>query len=106
MLFRPRRPGGPGVVLELKVARSKAGLARALGEGMAQIRKMGYAAELTSAGVSPVRCVVVAFDGKAVRVRAKDAPLLPPASDEERAPPKRGRAPAKRPAAKKTVRRR
>ena len=77
LLLRPRRAGSPGVVLELKVARSKAGLTRALDEGMAQIRDMGYAAELLAAGVSPVRCIVTAFDGKDVRVRSADAGNLP-----------------------------
>lgn len=76
MLFRPRRRGDPGVVLELKVVRSKGGSKRALAEGMRQIEEKGYAAELVSAGVSPVRCVVVAFDGKAVRVMAADAGAL------------------------------
>lgn len=75
MLFRPRRKGDPGVVLELEVARSRAGLKRALEEGMRQIEEKGYAAELVAAGVSPVRCVVVAFDGKVVRVKAAQAPV-------------------------------
>lgn len=92
MLLRPRRPGKPGVVLELKTARTKAGLKRALDEGLAQIRKMGYAAELLSAGVAPVRCVVVAFDGKTVRVEAVDAAALKSA----RAPAKKRAAPEKR----------
>lgn len=72
MVLRPRTANHPGAVLELKVARSRAGLSRALDEGMKQIRDRGYAAELSAAGVRPVRCIAVAFDGKDVRVRAAD----------------------------------
>ncbi len=97
MLLRPRKQGKPGVVLELKVARSRAGLRRALAEGMAQIQEMGYAAELTSAGVTPVRCVVVAFDGKEVRVEAVDATSLKKARPSAKKRP----TPAKRAAAAK-----
>lgn len=109
MLLRPRKQGKPGVVLELKSARSRAGLKRALAEGMAQIQAMGYAAELTSAGVTPVRCVVVAFDGKEVRVEAVDATALKkarPAAKKRPTPAKRA-APTKkaaRPPAKKSAR--
>jgi Predicted AAA-ATPase/PD-(D/E)XK nuclease superfamily len=90
MILRPRRTGKPGIVLELKVARSRAALKRALDEGMAQIQEMGYAAELTSAGVAPVRCIVVAFDGKEVRVKAMDAADLA----RPRSPAKKKRAPS------------
>ena len=70
VLISPRQPGRPGVVLELKVARSRKTPKRALTEGLAQIRKKGYAAELHAAGASPVHVFAVVFDGKRVWVRA------------------------------------
>jgi hypothetical protein len=71
--IRPRRGTGPGVVLELKVARArKKTMARALAEGAAQIEEGGYRAELLAAGVAPVHALVVAFDGKKVAVRRVD----------------------------------
>jgi hypothetical protein len=74
VLIRPRQPGKPGVVLELKVARpSKKTLEQALSEGLAQLEAMDYAAELRAAGASPVFGFAVAFDGKEVRVAEADA---------------------------------
>jgi hypothetical protein len=69
VLIRPRRPGEPGVVLELKVARpKKKTLKQALSEGLAQLGGMDYAAELRASGAAPVHAFAVAFDGKAVKV--------------------------------------
>jgi hypothetical protein len=77
--IRPRRAGGPGVVLELKVARrGKKTPEQALAEGLAQIREGGYTAELEAAGIAPVHALAVAFDGKRVRVRAAGAEKKPP----------------------------
>lgn len=74
VLIRPVRPGKPGVVLELKVARpGKRTLDEALAEGLAQIAANDYGAELRAAGAAPVHALVVAFDGKEVRVRAAGA---------------------------------
>lgn len=71
VLVKPRKAGKPGVVLELKVAsRGEKGLAKALREGLSQIAKGGYAAELSAAGAAPVHGFAVAFDGKKVAVRA------------------------------------
>lgn len=68
---RPRRAGKPGVVLELKVAsRGEKGLSRALREGLSQIAKSDYGAELRSSGAAPVHALAVAFDGKSVRVQS------------------------------------
>lgn len=70
VLIKPRRPCRPGVVLELKAARPKdKTLARALTEGLAQLRRGNYAAELHAAGVEQVHAFAIAFDGKQVRVR-------------------------------------
>jgi Predicted AAA-ATPase/PD-(D/E)XK nuclease superfamily len=70
VMIRPTRPGNPGVVLELKVARpGKKTLDQALAEGLAQLQGMDYAAELRAAGAVPVHAFAVAFDGKVVRVR-------------------------------------
>ncbi len=69
--IRPRGGAGPGVVLELKVAKpGTKTMARALAEGLAQIEEGGYRAELTAAGISPVHALVVGFDGKRVSVRS------------------------------------
>jgi hypothetical protein len=71
VMIRPRGGTGPGVVLELKVAKpGTKTMARALAEGLAQIEEGGYRAELTAAGVSPVHALVVGFDGKRVAVRS------------------------------------
>jgi Predicted AAA-ATPase/PD-(D/E)XK nuclease superfamily len=71
---KPRTPGKPGVVLELKIARAKGKtLAGALREGIAQVRAKGYAAELHAAGAGQVHELVVAFDGKRVRVESAAA---------------------------------
>lgn len=70
VMVRPRQAGRPGVVLELKVARRGRSLAQALAEGVRQVGANDYLAELRAAGVSPAHALVVAFDGKEVRVRA------------------------------------
>jgi hypothetical protein len=78
VMIRPRVPGQPGVVLELKVARAaeKAGssLDDALDQGLIQLADNDYAAELRAAGANPVHAFAVAFDGKQVRVRSADVP--------------------------------
>jgi hypothetical protein len=67
----PVRPGLPGVVMELKVARpGKKTPEQALAEGIAQIEANDYEAEPRAAGASPVHALVVAFDGKQVWVRS------------------------------------
>jgi hypothetical protein len=71
VLIRPRRGAGPGVVLELKVAKAgKKTMAQALAEGAAQIQEGGYVAELEAAGASPIHAIVMGFDGKRVKIRA------------------------------------
>jgi hypothetical protein len=70
VLITPRQPGKPGVVLELKVARpGKKTLDQALDEGLRQLDEHDYQAELRAAGAAPIHALVVAFDGKEVRVR-------------------------------------
>jgi hypothetical protein len=71
VMIRPREPGNPGVVLELKVAKPpKKTLDQALEQGLEQIRANDYPAELRAAGASPVHAFAVAFDGKVVRVNS------------------------------------
>jgi hypothetical protein len=70
VLVRPRQPGKPGVVLEMKVARGGQTLEQALEEGLSQISRRDYTAELRAAGASPVHALAVAFSGKQVAVRA------------------------------------
>jgi len=70
---KPRTAGKPGVVLELKIAGAKGKtLAGALREGIAQVRAKNDAAELHAAGAGQVHALVVAFDGKRVRVATAD----------------------------------
>jgi hypothetical protein len=90
---KPRTPGKAGVVLELKIARARGKtLAGALREGIAQVRAKDYAAELHAAGAGQVHALVVAFDGKRVRVASADAAVSGQA--------KKARGGRKRPAAK------
>ena len=74
VVIRPKLPGGPGVILELKVAKpGKKTPKQALAEGLAQIRAGDYGAELRAAGAAPVHAFAVAFDGKRVSVRSSEA---------------------------------
>ncbi|MBK8256899.1 MAG: AAA family ATPase [Polyangiaceae bacterium] len=87
VLIKPRRPGKPGVVLELKAARQgEKTIEKAMAEGLTQLASSDYAAELRTAGVEKIREMAVAFDGKRVMVLPKGA-----------------KAPAKKAAAKKIV---
>ena len=79
VLIRPRKPGNPGIVLELKVARPRRRtLAQALSEGLKQLTEKDYGAELRAAGATPVFAFAVAFDGKEVRVAAPKARAAAP----------------------------
>ena len=74
VLIKPRKPGKPGVVLELKAARQgERTIEKAMAEGLAQLAANDYAAELRAAGVEKIREMVVAFDGKRVMVLPKGA---------------------------------
>jgi len=74
VLVRPALAGKPGVVLELKVVKpSRRTPDKALADAIEQIQRHDYAAELRSAGASPVHVFAVAFDGKRVWVRSGDA---------------------------------
>ena len=63
VLIAPSEPGGPGVVLGLRV-KGKSPLAAA----RKQLCERDYAAELRAHGASPIHQVAVAFDGKRVLV--------------------------------------
>ncbi|WP_437639406.1 AAA family ATPase [Sorangium sp. So ce854] len=75
VLVRPKQPGQPGAVLELKVPSRRRGETpeQALDAAARQIRERGYAAELRAAGASPVHEIAVAFDGKRVWARTLEA---------------------------------
>ncbi|WP_428261302.1 PD-(D/E)XK nuclease domain-containing protein, partial [Haliangium sp.] len=74
VMIRPRTPGRPGAVLELKVARAgEKTLDAALTEGLAQLADKDYGAELRAGGAAPVYGFAVAFDGKEVRVRSAES---------------------------------
>ena len=72
VLIRPRKPGQPGVVLELKVPRRGETPEQALLAAARQIRDRRYAAELTAAGATPVQELCLVFDGKRAWVRRVD----------------------------------
>jgi hypothetical protein len=72
VLVRPRAPGRPGVVLELKVPQRDETPERALLAAARQVRDRRYAAELLAAGASPVHEIVAVFDGKRAWARKVD----------------------------------
>ena len=78
VLVTPKRPGLPGVAMELKVATSD--VEAALDAGLAQLRAKDYAAPLRAAGADPLRLVCAVFDGKhvAVKFELEPAPQPPP----------------------------
>jgi hypothetical protein len=67
VLVRPKRPGLPGAVLELKRREPKESIQSALTAAMSQIKDRRYAAALT--GATSVIGVAVVFAGKRVHVR-------------------------------------
>lgn len=74
VLIKPRQPGKPGVILELKSARKgQKTIEQAMTEGLAQLESHDYAAELRAAGVQKIQQMAVAFDGKRVMVLPKGA---------------------------------
>lgn len=75
VLVRPRSPGRPGVVLELKVPQRDETPEQALAAAAQQVRARRYAAELVAAGASPVHELAVVFDGKRAWVRQVDDAL-------------------------------
>ncbi|MBK8252868.1 MAG: AAA family ATPase [Polyangiaceae bacterium] len=92
VLITPRRPGKPGVVLELKSARKgHQTIESALREGLRQLEANDYAADLRAAGVQTILQMAVAFDGKRVRVLPKGAkaPVSKRAKRPKRSPTKK-----------------
>jgi hypothetical protein len=75
VLVRPRAPGHPGVVLELKVPQRGETPEQALLAAARQVRDRRYAAELVAAGAAPVHELVAVFDGKRAWVRPVDEAL-------------------------------
>lgn len=75
LLVRPRAPGRPGVVLELKVPQRGETPEQALLAAARQVRDRRYAAELVAAGASAVHELVAVFDGKRAWVRQVDEAL-------------------------------
>lgn len=67
----PRRPGGPGVVLEFKRRQGRKRLATSAAEALAPIRDGAYSAALEAAGASPIHRLGIAFSGKDVVVRGE-----------------------------------
>lgn len=70
VMILPREPGGPGVVIELKVRnrRKRESVKGAMAAALRQLRDRDYAAELRAAGASPIHEMGVVFDGKEVHV--------------------------------------
>ncbi|XXX79618.1 AAA family ATPase [Sorangium sp. So ce134] len=75
VLVRPRTPGRPGVVLELKVPQRGETPEQALVAAARQVRDRRYAAELVAAGAAPVHELVAVFDGKRAWGRPVDDAL-------------------------------
>ncbi|HSN99306.1 MAG TPA: AAA family ATPase [Candidatus Nanopelagicales bacterium] len=77
VLVRPRQPGQPGVVLELKVPRHRGGETpeQALVAAAKQVRDRRYAEDLRAAGADPVHELVAVFDGKRAWVKTVDDAL-------------------------------
>ncbi|WP_438042517.1 PD-(D/E)XK nuclease domain-containing protein [Sorangium sp. So ce128] len=73
MLVRPRAPGRPGAVLELKVPQRGETPEQALLAAARQVRNRRYAVELVAA--APVHELVAVFDGKRAWVRLVDEVL-------------------------------
>ena len=71
VLVKPREPGRPGVVMELKVLRAGETPEHALEAALAQVEERRYAAELEAAGATPVHTFAVVFDGKRVWVETR-----------------------------------
>ena len=64
--LKPKRPGLPGILIELKAADGSSGTALAglAEEGLRQIREKYYEAEMKAEGVQTILCYGVAFSGK------------------------------------------
>lgn len=76
VLIKPRQTGKPGVILELKAARKgQRTMTQALKDGLKQLDENDYAAELRAAGVEKIHEMVIAFDGKQVKVLLKGAKM-------------------------------
>jgi hypothetical protein len=77
VLIKPRRTGKPGVILELKTARTgQRSIESAMNEGLEQLDAHDYAVELRASGVQKIQQMAIAFDGKRVMVLPKGAPKL------------------------------
>ncbi|WP_428267293.1 AAA family ATPase [Haliangium sp.] len=76
VLLIPRRPGEPGVVIELKtIDPERDGTPEAaLDRAMAQIDERDYAAELRARGAGPIRAYAAAFERKRAHVRVRSEP--------------------------------
>lgn len=75
MLMRPKKPGKPGVVMELKVRDEDEDIETVLKQAATQVRDRHYAADLVAAGASPVHEYAMVFDGKRAWVRKVEALL-------------------------------
>jgi hypothetical protein len=73
ILVRPHTPGGPGAVLELKVAtgESSVQVERAAYQALQQLAERDYASELREAGAHPIHSLAVVCFGKRIWVRAR-----------------------------------
>jgi len=70
VMVLPRVAGGPGVVLELKVADTEGGetVEQALEAALRQLREREYARELRERGADPIHELAAVFDGKRAHV--------------------------------------
>ncbi|MBK8256919.1 MAG: AAA family ATPase [Polyangiaceae bacterium] len=72
VLMRPKTPGRPGVVMELKVRDEDETPEYVLAKAAKQIRARKYAAEVAASGADPVWEYAMVFDGKQAWVKRLD----------------------------------
>ena len=80
VMVLPKQAGKPGVVLELKVLNvrrseepTNAKVEKALDAALEQMQDRKYAAELHERGAEPIQEIAMAFHGKRVWVRSRQA---------------------------------
>lgn len=104
VMIKPRDPGKPAAVLELKMARRGKTAEAALREGLAQIRSRRYEAELRAEGASAVHAFALAFDGKRVWVKLGGGAAPKTKAPKTKAPkPAKKAKPAKKRASPRAV---
>jgi hypothetical protein len=74
ILITPRRPGLPGVVLELKTIKNEKAEEKALDGALRQIEDRKYTVKLEARGASPIHAFAAVFNRQRVRVKKAVTP--------------------------------